>query len=62
MSSFFDKILSKYQCGICKGFNTQLIDLSKAFDCPEHELSIVKPNPFHTKVPLNQKQSLMEVL
>ena len=65
VSHFFDNILSKYQCGFSKGFNTQhcllamlekweryvdnsktfgalLTNLSKAFDCLDHELLIAK--------------------
>ena len=57
MYKYFDQILSKYQCGFCRGDNTQhlllvtvekqketldkggalLTDLSKAFDCIQHD-------------------------
>ena len=65
MCKYFNHILSKWQCQLCKGFITQhcllvmtekwrkcldergisepiLKDLSKAFDCTLHELSIAK--------------------
>ena len=65
MQTYFDDTLSKFQCGIHKGFNAQhrlvsmiekwkesvdnggafgalITDLSKAFDCLHHGLSIAK--------------------
>ena len=65
LSTFFENILSKFQCGFRKGCSTQhclllmlekwklavdnneafgalLADLSKAFDCLSHDLTIAK--------------------
>ena len=65
MQTYLDNILSKYQCGFCKGFNAQhclvsmiekwkesvdnggvfgalVTDISKSFDCLNHELLIAK--------------------
>ena len=61
LKDYFDKILSKYQCGFRKGFNTKhcllamiekpalLTDLSKAFNCLPHDLLIAKLHAYGIK-------------